>query len=96
MVLLFREWTLEVEKYCGRGLSKTLIRHMCQDTEVVAYDSVPAIDDNLLRTLGLDSNLKRVAHSKLLQYLALSVTQDAKQLPDELLSQICPVTYRNY
>jgi len=84
-----QEWSHEIEKYCGRALSKNLVKHLCQDTEVVAYDLVP-------RYHSVDS-FKRLSKKHLSELLGL--TLDPEQLFHQnplLFRRFCPLTFEKF
>ena len=84
-----QEWSHEIEKYCGRALSKNLVKHLCQDTEVVAYDLVP-------RYHSVES-FKRLSKKHLSELLGL--TLDSEQLFHQnplLFRRFCPLTFEKF
>ena len=86
------EWTAEIEKYCGRAqLTKSLVKHLCQDTEIVSSDLVPT---HTFHTF------KRLTKKSLKELLAIRIHSVAdyeliiNHLPSiNLLKKICPVTF---
>ena len=84
-----QEWSHEIEKYCGRALSKNLVKHLCQDTEVVAYDLVP-------RYHSVES-FKRLSKKHLSELLGLTV--DSQELFHQnplLFRRFCPLTFEKF
>jgi uncharacterized hydantoinase/oxoprolinase family protein len=93
------EWSNEIEKFCGRSLSKSLIRHLCQDTEVVAAKLVPEMDVKMFKKLLLSSS-KNNKKNLLSEMLAIRISsgldfQVLESDPDSIpiFKRICPVTF---
>jgi hypothetical protein len=40
-----RDWTQELEAYCGKKLDKSLTGKFCHDTEIVDAEAVPRLSD---------------------------------------------------
>lgn len=89
------EWTNEIEKYCGRAkLSKTLVKHLCQDTEIVSADLVPTYTFH---------TFKRLTKKNFKELLAIRIHSVSdfelmiNHIPSfKLLKKICPVTFNNH
>ena len=85
------EWSFEIEKFCGRPLSKSLIRHLCQDAEIVPSELVPTANIKVFK------NYSR----RFPEVLAIKITsekdfdilikhEDSKKKLDKL----CPITFQ--
>ena len=90
-----KEWTWEIEKYCGRALSKSLVRHLCQDTEVVPADIVPTLNYSQFQKFS------PVLKKPFLDILAIRIQseQDFNMIMDNdesknQLKKLCPVTFK--
>ena len=75
-----QEWSAEIERYCGRALSKNLVRHLCQDTEVVSFELVP--------------NYKRLSKKHLSEVLGLTIDSvESFQQNPLFFKKYCPITF---
>ena len=86
-----QEWTFELQKFCGRPISKALVRHLCQDTEIVPPELVPSASLKVFKKLS--RNFPEV----------LAIQIDSEQSFDILmrhdeskhkLNRLCPVTFQ--
>lgn len=88
-----KEWSTEIEKYCGRSLSKNLVKHLCQDTEIVSASLVPTYNFHTFKRL-LKKNFRELlafrVQSKADFELMINHTPSVK-----LLKKICPITFHS-
>ena len=83
-----QEWSHEIEKYCGRALSKNLVKHLCQDTEVVAFDLVPKYSVE---------SFKRLSKKRLSEILGLTLDSlESFQQNPLLFRRFCPLTFDSF
>ena len=85
------EWSWEVEKFCGRPLSKSLVRHLCQDAEIVPSELVPTANIKVFK------NYSR----RFPEVLAIKITSEADfdilikhEDSKKKLDRLCPVTFQ--
>lgn len=81
-----QEFTREVEIYCGRALTKSLARHLCQDTEVVAAELVPNYHESSL-------SKKRLSDLLAIRICSGSEFDEILSASPQILKNICPVTF---
>lgn len=84
-----KEWSRVLELYCGRPLSKSLIRHLCHDVEVVPPDLVPKSSLKEFKKLS----------RRFPEVLAIKVSSDSEfemlkrhEEASRKLIKLCPVT----
>ena len=85
------EWSWEVEKFCGRPLSKSLVRHFFQDAKIVPSELVPTANIKVFK------NYSR----RFPEVLAIKITSEADfdilikhEDSKKKLDRLCPVTFQ--
>ena len=86
-----RDWSREVEKYCGRVLSKSLVRHLCHDTEIVPSDLVPNASLKVFKSLS--RRFPEVLAIKVNSIKEFDMLKDHEDANRKLV-KLCPVTFQ--
>ena len=84
------EWSFEIGKFCGRPVSKHLVRHLCQDTEIVPPELVPNANIKVFKKLSRsfpDVLAIRVTSEQ--SFEMLTKHEDSKNK----LNKLCPITF---
>ena len=85
------EWSWEIEKFCGRPLSKSLVRHLCQDAEIVPSELVPNANIKVFKNYSRrfpDVLAIKITSEK--DFDILIKHEDSKKKLDKL----CPITFQ--
>ena len=85
------EWSKEIEKYCGRTLSKNLVKHLCQDTEIVSSHLVPTYTFHTFKRL-LKKNIRELLAIRIHSVSDFELIQNHSPSV-KLLKKICPITF---
>ncbi len=83
------DWSRGVEKYCGRRLSKSLVKHLCHDTEIVPPDLMPKASLKVLKRLS--RRFPDVLAIKFEQRQDFEILLQNEEVNNKL-QKLCPVT----
>ena len=88
-----KEWTWEIEKYCGRALSKSLVRHLCQDTEVVPSEVVPTMNFSQFQNYADKKSFLDILAIRIQSEQAFDMIMDNEHTKSQL-KKLCPITFK--